>query len=503
MPRRAPPPPSSLAVRLLREAACWSQQELAKVAGMSPAEYSQFETGYAKQRLTGELLYPLAEAMGFSREEADLALQAALALSRHPDTAQEESDEQVNELQGDPHARVEPAAGERRLARRHAARLCLALREPLERAMLARLRRRRISNARAAADALWNELARHQPEQRRLLVDVSARFRGWALCERLGAESERAAADSSAAAHDLATLALLVADRAPAAALWRTRGKATAWAFVGNALRVGCNLKEADAAFATARQLWQAGTDANPDLFPEWRLLDLEASLRRDQRRFPAALELLDRAQAAAPSGQAGHILLNQAFTLEQSGDAERALATLSKAAPHVARSGEPRDICVLAFNTVVNLCHLGRFEEAKTRLTDVNKLTSRLNNRLDQARVLWLSARLAEGLGNREEARSVYQQLQNEFKESANDTAMVSMELAILDLEDGRTAEVRELAPKVAWVFLSQEIERETLAALRLWWQAAAQDRADLDQARRLLARLAAGGRGLRTEGS
>lgn len=91
--------------------------------------------------------------------------------------------------------------------------------------------------------------------------------------------------------------------------------------------------------FARAWDLWRSGpTRAPGDLFPAWRLHDLEASLRRDQRQFGAALSCLDRALAQVPAAEAGHVLLNKQFILVQAGELDAALAVLDEAAPHVAR---------------------------------------------------------------------------------------------------------------------------------------------------------------------
>ncbi len=64
------------------------------------------------------------------------------------------------------------------------------------------------------------------------------------------------------------------------------------WAHIANARWVGNDHSGADEAFARAWDLWRAGSaQSDPDLLAEWRLLDLEASLRRAERRFPESLE--------------------------------------------------------------------------------------------------------------------------------------------------------------------------------------------------------------------
>jgi len=61
--------------------------------------------------------------------------------------------------------------------------------------------------------------------------------------------------------------------------------------------------------------------------------LDLEASLRRAERRFDEALRLHDRALAVAPPASVAYVLLNKAGTFQQAGRVERAVRTLREAA--------------------------------------------------------------------------------------------------------------------------------------------------------------------------
>ena len=65
--------------------------------------------------------------------------------------------------------------------------------------------------------------------------------------------------------------------------------------FLGNALRVCNDLTPARAAFDQARKLRAAFSPSDPPLLDESWLPYLEASLCREERRFPEALALLDQ----------------------------------------------------------------------------------------------------------------------------------------------------------------------------------------------------------------
>jgi tetratricopeptide (TPR) repeat protein len=239
--------------------------------------------------------------------------------------------------------------------------------------------------------------------------------------------------------------------------------------------------------------LWREAGPAPAGPLPEWRLLDLEGSLRRALRQFPAALDCLDRALSAAPIEVRGRILLNKQFTLEQAGDIAGALAALEEAAPLVDAHGEPRDRRVLRFNAIVVLCHLGRHAVAAERLPELRRIVLERGDRLDLTRIGWLAGRIAAGLGHRDEARAAFGQARQEFADRGlgYDTALLSLEIAVLHLEEGRTAEVAELAAETLQVFRAQTVHREALAALQLFCRAARDGTATADLARRVLAYL------------
>jgi len=345
--------------------------------------------------------------------------------------------------------------------------------------------------ARSQVPELWRCLSGYGPEDRRRLVEGGDKFRRWALAEFLTDLSAQAAADGPARALELAELALFIAERALGGELWRSRLEGYCQAFLGNARRVAGDLRAAERAFAQARVLWEEGGAADPGVLDGSRLLDLEASLRRAQRRFPEAVGLLDQAlRAASTPARAAHILLAKGFTHEQMGDCHGAIDALQRAAPLIDAGREPRQVFGLRFNLAVNLCHLGRYSEAAPLVVEVRELAIALRNDLDLLRVLWLEARAGAGLGRRTEAIAALRQVRDDFaaRRLPYDAALATLNLAVFLLEDERTAEVRELAAEMAPIFASLEVRRETLAALRLFWLAAEQEAATAELGRRLL---------------
>jgi len=345
---------------------------------------------------------------------------------------------------------------------------------------------------RVTAPGRWARLWAHDPATQRLLVEAMEEYQGWELCEHGCDASVRVAADDPAQALALAELALFIAERALGGELWRQRLQGYCWAFIGNARRVGSDHRVAEQAFAEAHKLWEAGAAADPCVLDASRVLDLEASLRRTQRRFAEAVELLDQALAVSVTpARAAHILLAKGFTYEQMGDCERAIAALQQAAPLIDAEREPRQLFGLRFNLAVNLCHLGRYAEATPIVAEVRELAIALRNDLDLLRLLWLEARVAAGLGRRAEAIAALRQVRDDFAAGglSFDAGLASLNLAVLLLDEGRTAEVRELASEMLPIFGSLSIDREALATLQVFCQAAEQETATAELGHRLLA--------------
>jgi transcriptional regulator with XRE-family HTH domain len=411
-------------VTLLRRLRGWSQAEMAARSGVNKSSLSAFEKGKAvPSRAT---LEKLAAAAGVPMWMVDGALLPVLAFARHAMAGGAgPAPDWIPAL--DDASRGEALSAAERIA---LAQFLGGAAETGEEVAAASER-----EDSAAADP-WTLLPGAASGIPVLAAELGAAFER--LIECACAESIRAAAHDARRALALARLARQVAELAPGDEAWRSGLQSKAWAFEANALRVAAELRAADAALAASWELRRLAGTAAEATFPEWRLLDLEGSLRRDQRRYARALELLDRALGAAPGEAHGRILLKKAFTLEQAGQVAASLAVLAEAAPLLEAAGEARDRMGLRFNTTVNLWHLGRMREAAAALAELRPLVLELGNDLDLLRLRWLGARVAAGLGRREEALAEYAAVRREFERRANayDAALVSRDAAVLNPE-------------------------------------------------------------------
>lgn len=455
-------------VVFLRSLRAWSQAELAREAGVDQRMISRYELG---EKIPRELtLGRLAAATGLPAFEAKQALsfirRALAALEGGP--AEAELD--AASLAGIVAASVQTAT--------------VNLFRPLEPDA-----DQSPDDARRLALELWRAQKDRPARDWRVLIEGASEYQSWALSERLAEESGKAAAGNVVSALELATLAVRAAELAPGKEPQRQRIQGYAWFFLANARRVSGDLPAAEEACSQALRLWVTSS-ADPGPLQEWRVLDLEASLRREQRRWDEALRLHDRAKAMAPAEEQSRILLKKAVTLEQSGNHELAIETLSQAAYQEGTRQESRLAFALHANLALNLSRLGRFVEADSILPEARRLASQFGKALDLVRLRWVQGLTSAGLGRTDEAIGELSQVREEFlsRGIAFDAALASLDLAILYLEDGRLPEVKTLAHQTVSLFKAQGVDREALAAIKLFREAAEKEEATVEMARRLI---------------
>lgn len=344
-----------------------------------------------------------------------------------------------------------------------------------------------LAPARWQAEELFERLERQTEATRPAIVRIGKEYQSWAVCERVCTASAREASRKVERAAAWASLAEEIAARIPGPEEWRNRVRGYAAAHGANVLRVSGELKAADVAFERVKHLWRSGSDPAGVLDPG-RVLDLEASLRRDQRQIDEALALLDEAASVGRCPE--RALIKMGFTLEVMGEYGRALDTLLRAVPLLDRKSNPRLENLLHFNLAVNFCHVGRFRDAAELVPPMRELAAELGDEIDLVRMTWLEGRVAAGLNRSRDARRLLEEARREFgrRGMATDAALALLEEAALFLDEGRTAEVKMLARELTVVLDAKGVHREALAALRLFQEAAEREEATADLARRVL---------------
>ncbi len=449
----------------------WSQRRLAAATGKDPAQITRLENG------DQELFRPMLRTLlaPFPLEDPEGTIDALVFV--HSLTFPARTGE------------LALTAAERRTMNRAVLAASLAAAEAVRADWLRRKKAEKAEAARRAGEAAWTRLQAAPPKAWRGLIADLPEYPIVALVARVCEASERAAAGNAGKARELAEQALFIAERLEE--LLRSRARGYCWAYIANSRRVAEDFLGADEAFEQAWKLWHAGADC--ELLPESRMLDLEASLRRAERKFPQALKLLDRARAASGENPVAvsRVLLKKERVMDVMGDIEGALAALMEAAPFVEASENPDLLFALRFNMAEDLCGLERYDEVAELLPQVRELAMERRNKGELSRILWLQAKLDAGQGRLEEAVEGLQLVRRDFLDQDLPylAALASLNLAVLWLRVGRTAEVRELAAEMETVFRAKKIHREALVALLLFCEAAKREAATVALVRRTIA--------------
>jgi tetratricopeptide (TPR) repeat protein len=353
---------------------------------------------------------------------------------------------------------------------------------------------------RAAARGLVAELTRHPAERQRILVAHHPRFHTWGVFEHLIETSREETSKNPKGAEELAKLALDLSDHLDTS-IYGVQAiedlRARAWAYIGNAHRVRFELQEAQDALDRALLHLRKGT-REPWELAVW--LDLKASLLRAQRRFEEAMRLLKRALvlflAVGDRHRAGRTLISMDNVLHRAGQPEKGISLLYQALDLIDPEQDPRLLFSAKHNLIDNLVDAGRNLEAQKLLMQASSLYRRFDEPAFRNRRCWVEGKIARGVGQPERAEELLLRARAGFQEqdAAYEIALVSLELAGLYAEQGRTAEIKRLAEEMVPIFSSRQIHREALAALALWCQAVQTETAGTELAAQVVSALKRG---------
>lgn len=247
-------------------------------------------------------------------------------------------------------------------------------------------------------------------------------------------------------------------------------------AFQANARRAAGALLEAESLFTRARSLLDDAMD--PGILAE--VDSLEGSLRTDQRQFPAAERLLNR---AAQRYWSLEDQINRARCLIQlgschyhAGEPIKAVQATQDALLLLSPQEHPNLYLCGRHNLTVFLCAEGRFQHARDVLAYDLDLYEARPDAWTQLRLAWLQGKIAHGLEDWQEAESKLREARKGFIDQgiAYDVALVSLDLALLLAEQQQHGELVELAESTVGVFAAHALHREALAALLLFQQSA-----------------------------
>ncbi|MFL6202663.1 MAG: hypothetical protein ACJ76J_26120 [Thermoanaerobaculia bacterium] len=258
--------------------------------------------------------------------------------------------------------------------------------------------------------------------------------------------------------------------------------QARAWAESGNARRVADDLRGAEADLACGLERAGQGTGDRRLLA---RLLDLTASLRTDQRRFDEAAQLLDWVygihSSLGESHDAGRALISKSNAVAYALDLEAAVRLLGEGLALIDAERDPKLALAAVHNLLSHLVEGGQIAEARRVFLQSRALYSAHGGPIEQLKARWLEGRIASGLHDSVAAERSFQDVRSGFAEAGlpYDLALVSLDLAELWLEQGRTREIRTLLDETVAIFQARSIRREAIAALLMLREAIERERA------------------------
>jgi tetratricopeptide (TPR) repeat protein len=248
-------------------------------------------------------------------------------------------------------------------------------------------------------------------------------------------------------------------------------------ASMANASRAVGDRRGAEGHFRHARYLVREHSVTDAAILA--RIDDLEGSLRKDQRRLPQAEELLTRAvmlyQLADSRVNMARALVNLGATYNLQGKLDQAVEVTRAALQELSPEREPRLYMNGRYNLALFLVESGEPEQAAEVLDADADLYKRYPEPWVQLRLTGLRGKIAQAQGDFAAAETAFLQMRDGFLQEGvgYDAAIVSMDLALLYLRQGRTAELKALAREMLPIFRSQDVHREAVAALALFQEA------------------------------
>lgn len=348
---------------------------------------------------------------------------------------------------------------------------------------------------------LFDELMQHPAARQHLLVRNSARFRHRMLAEQIVQESFATGFKNVSRSLELARLAVTLVDLLSPESCAGREGldslRARAWGQLGNALRINQDFPEAERVFETAQALIEQ--PGRVGLLDKARVIDLLASLRKDQRRFAEASHLLDRVSSIYRRlGQwhlLGRTLQQKSTVVGEAGDNEEEIRLLRRALDLLDPQEEPRTFLAARHNLIYALNESGRSREAFALLFHTRPLYLKTGDRMHLLRLRWLEGMVAQGLNRIQQAEAAYREVRDAFLDLGlpYDAALAALDLASVYNLQGHNSEVCRIAEETLSIFRTNNMHREAIAALSFFCNAARREEVEGDLVRRISAFLKA----------
>ena len=327
-------------------------------------------------------------------------------------------------------------------------------------------------------DQIWTELQKHTWQEqsglvRDLRLTTPALFHLLRTRSRLiGREEPRRGVQVA----DLALKTLDVLDSTSLKAQDLSNLKAQGWAWLASARCLAGDHRGSEQAFDTAERFFQL-SDQSPVIQGEISLF--KASLRRDQRRFAEAWDLLEKASGLYTQADRADltvtVLIAKATVRYEEGDPADAIPFLEEAQGRIDERTDGFVKLSLFHNLVTAYAETGRYSQALDLLSQTRELSAKYGRGYHRIRLRWLEGVILRGRGQFDQAEGALVEARESFTR-INDTvtaALVCLDIAQLYYRQNRLGDLEDLTASMVPLFSALQHHREAYVSLQLFHRA------------------------------
>lgn len=266
--------------------------------------------------------------------------------------------------------------------------------------------------------------------------------------------------------------------------------RARALAELANAYRAANQPAAGELVMAQALYFLERGSG---DLRLAARTSELAASLACDQRHFPEAHELIDRAvlihRQLGDNHMAGRALITKSYYLSCDGRPEEALVQVTEGFPLLDLKRDLELGASALQNTILYAVDAGHLKKAQQLLWESQMHDLLPGEEVNRIKLRAISGEIFAGLGQLDRAEAAFRTAREELQGLGLTyvASITGIDLATVWLRQGRLQEVKDLAEKLADDFLRLNVKREALAAVLVLREACRKERITVEGIRKI----------------
>lgn len=259
---------------------------------------------------------------------------------------------------------------------------------------------------------------------------------------------------------------------------------------LANAQRLNHLYHDANNALAEAAQLLE---DGEGESLTTGRFLDVQASLRMDERKLDDALKILGELHRhyleVGEIHLAGRALISLGIALALQQNPQEAAANLRKGLKMLDRLRDPKLVVNAEFELLHSMTDLGDFREASNMLMKSGLWQAFADDPLNFLKLRWVEGKIFAGLGKLRRAKKAFSEAKEEFllRDRSYLAAMLNLELAKVLLRQNRAEEVEPLAQEALEIFRRLNVDREAVRAMSFLHDASQQRQLTLEIVQRV----------------